>query len=438
MADQAHQPNVIPRIIIHGGSGNITRKTISKDDYNTYQASLQRILASSAHLLSQPGVTALDVATHAVSLLEDDVLYDSGKGSVFTREGRNELECSIMVSKGYRKRSVSCMMLQHVKNPIKLAKELLIRGEKDGGDGSQDHCQYSGAFVESLAQKWGLEMVQQEYFFTQKAWDEHKRGLEEERKQKQKEAEVVIGVAEMSDWEKQNYIPLGTCGAVVLDSTGTICTATSTGGLTNKVPGRIGDTPTIGAGPWAEEWWESSPIPGPQMLYQPSPTMPLDHLSRGNISTLVRECLPMMAASSSSSAQTMSSNPHDEKPPRVRHAVGISSTGNGDTFIRLGAASTTASKSRFTPTSLQNSVTWMAGPDGELQKSAGNRWGHSFEGMGGMIGIELVGSKGTVVQNYNCGGMLRAWIDEDGKHRSLVFREDSYESGPGGSFDEAT
>ena len=412
---------VTPRIIIHGGAGNITRKTISKDEYDAYLASLRNILSSAVDCLSQPSATAVDVATHAVSMLEDDALYNSGKGAVFTTEGQNELECSIMVSDGYRKRSVGCMMLRHVKNPIKLARELLMRGEVDGGDGSQDHCQYSGPFVEGLADNWGLEIVDSSYFFTQKRWDEHKRGL--------KEKEVAKDSAEMSDWEKANYIPLGTCGAVVLDNSGTICTATSTGGLTNKVPGRVGDTPTTGAGFWAEEWYEAASIPEPRMVYRPCATTPLEHLSRGNIRSLATDCLATFTAPSAAPEKSFVPGQLDTKPSSIRRAVGMSGTGNGDSFLKLAAARTVAANARFSQTSLSDALTWMVGPGGELQRSAGDRWRRTHEGTGGMIGIEVAKGKATVVQDYNCGGMLRAWTEEDGQHQSRIFREDGYESG---------
>jgi L-asparaginase len=420
-----------PRIVIHGGAGNITRTTVSKERYDAYQASLRHILASSASLISKPGATALDVATHAVSMLEDDPLYNSGKGAVFTRAGTNELECSIMVSNGYRKRGVGCMLLSHVKNPIKLARELLIRGESEDGDGAKDHCEYSGSFVEGLAKEWRLEMVEPSYYFTQRKWDEHRKGLKEEETQKSI-AQLARKAGfdtqpELSEWEKNNYIPLGTCGAVVLDSFGTICAATSTGGLTNKVPGRIGDTPTMGAGYWAEEWFEE--ISKSQMLYQPSiAPAPLDRISRGDISALISDCLPSMSISTQPEA------PHrvDEKPNLIRHAVGMSSSGNGDTFVRMAAARTVAAKSRFTPVSLTAATTWMTGPGGELERSAGDRWGHVHEGVGGIIGIEIVGTKGTVVCDYNCGGMFRAWTEEDGEQKCLIFRKDDYDSGPAG------
>jgi len=407
---------IVPRIIIHGGAGNITRKSMSRERYDAYQASLRHILEASAELLFKPGATALDVAASAVSMLEDDPLYNSGKGAVFTSEGKNELECSIMVSNGYRKRGIGCMMLRHVKNPIKLARELLVRGEVDGGDGSQDHCQYNGAFVESLAEKWGLDMVDPSYFFTQQRWDEHKKGLEE--KQKQERGHFPTG--EMSEWERGNYIPLGTCGAVVLDSFGTICVATSTGGLTNKVPGRIGDTPTIGAGFWAEEWHDG---PASHMKYRQPRLTPLDQLSRGHVRSLVADCLPAFQTSRAEPTESQNAS-------SVRRAVGLSGTGNGDSFLRMAACRTAAAKSRFGLTSLSQGVKWMAGPNGELQKSAGDRWKRFHEGTGGIIGIELVGKKGEVVWDYNCGGMFRAWIDEDGSPKCRIFRGESYESGP--------
>ncbi|CAE7213018.1 hypothetical protein PTNB73_08844 [Pyrenophora teres f. teres] len=430
-AQASSSRHVKPRIIIHGGAGNITRKTIPLERYNEYRASLLSILDKATKQLSVPGATALDVATYAVTLLEDDALYNSGKGAVFTREGKNELECSIMVSNGYRKRGIGCMLLSHVKNPIKLAREFLIRGESADGGGSGGHCQYSGEFAEELAEKWGLDIVDPSYFFTQKRWDEHQRGLAEEKRKE----EAGAASYETSQWEKDNFIPLGTCGAVVVDALGTVCTATSTGGLTNKVPGRIGDTPTLSAGFWAEEWYTKSLERSSRMLYQPPPSMvssPLDKFSRGNLRGVVGDCLPLLnprAASPTCTPQHFVVAT-SEKPINVRHAMALSGTGNGDTFLRLSAARTTAARSRFLGSSLYEATTWMAGPGGELQLSAGDRWDRVHEGVGGIIGIEVVGTQVEVVQDYNGGGMFRAWVEEDGEYKCLVFREDSWESGP--------
>ncbi|KAF5854116.1 hypothetical protein GGP41_006937 [Bipolaris sorokiniana] len=406
---------ILPRIILHGGAGNITHTSLPRDTYEQYRSSLLRIVDAAARKLAAPGATALDVATYAVALLEEDPLYNSARGAVFTRGGKNELEASVMVSDGYKKRGVG-------------SRELLVRGEVvDGGGGAGDHCFYSGEVAEGLARKWGLEMVEPSWFFTQRRWDEHLRGLEEEEKKMGKMGD--LGAQETSEWEKSHYFPLGTCGAVVVDSYGTVCTATSTGGLTNKVDGRIGDTPTIGAGFWAEEWYEDAAVA--KMLYQPVPqaVAPMDKLSRGDLYGVLDGCLSTLG--SSSSRQTAPTPSQDNKEPTpIRHAVGLSGTGNGDSFLRTSAARTTAAKSRFSSQSLSDATTWMVGRGGELQKSAGNRWDGVHEGVGGIIGIELVGNKVQVVQDYNCGGMFRAWTEENGSLKCSIFREDRWESGP--------
>ena len=184
----------------------------------------------------------------------------------------------VMVTRGFNKRACAVVLVKKVKNPIKLAREMLVRGGKDGsvdgdpsGDagGAQGHCCLGGATVEKLAENWGLEIVDATYFWTRKRWDEHKRGLRESKDER---------------WDGEAYLPQGTVGCVALDQYGTMCVATSTGGsyfpetlsrdsrappesrmltwrnttgLTNKLSGRIGDTPTIGAGFWAEEWNQS-------------------------------------------------------------------------------------------------------------------------------------------------------------------------------------
>ena len=373
-----HKP-VRPRIIIHGGAGNITRDNLSRKRYHEFRSALLCILRSSSALLAKPGARALDVAVHAVTLLEDDPLFNAGKGAVFTRAGTLELEASVMVSKGYMKRGVGCMQVKRVKNPIKLAKELLVRGEEENGGGAQGHVQLSGEHLEGLAEKWGLKMCDEWYHWTRRRWIEHKKGLEKERGDSfpngddfttYDEIMPDFGVSATGDpsWDGHEYLAQGTVGAVVLDSKGTLCVATSTGGLTNKLPGRIGDTPTLGAGFWAEEW-----------------TDPTD---------------------------------------RTR-ASAISGTGNGDSFLRLNAVRTASAIARYSDQPLQVAVTQVAGPHGDLQRSAGDRWLQTGEGEGGMIGIELDDRQGNVVFDFNCGGMFRAWIDDRGRRRCMIFRDDS-------------
>jgi len=189
--------SITPRLIIHGGAGNILPSNLPPSKYKAYHDSLLRILAETHRFLTSPASTspssskhasALDTVTYAVTQLENNPLFNSGHGAVFTRDGINELEASVMVSKGKKKRGVGLMGLQHVKNPIKLAREMLIRGEKDleGGNGehrgpmacddnessgAQGHSQLHKFSAEKLAKQWGLEMVEPEYFFVQARWD---------------------------------------------------------------------------------------------------------------------------------------------------------------------------------------------------------------------------------------------------------------------------
>jgi L-asparaginase len=319
------------------------------------------------------------------------------------------------------------MLLKRVKNPIKLAREMLIKGEMTDGGGAGMHAQLSGNELERLASEWGMEMVDQEYFFTQRRWDEHLRGLD---KQEQRNGTSASGqataVPDMNQvtqgnprWDGQEYLPQGTVGAVVLDRFGTICVATSTGGLTNKLPGRIGDTPTLGAGFWAEEWGCHSNLGQHRSSHDTSKVM--DMISQGHIASLIMSCMPTLGTGliSRSNAQTTSSE------TSIRHAVGVSGTGNGDSFLRIDAARTAAAMARFSPgASLSQAVDAIAGPGGELERSAGERFGKTGEGEGGIIGVELIRSEGSIVQNHNCGGMFRAWVDDVGKHRFMVFKEE--------------
>lgn len=345
-----------------------------------------------------------------------------------------------MVTRGYRKRACGVVLVKRVKNPIKLAREMLVRGETDGSGGSnggggdpsggsggaQGHCCLGGATVERLADEWGLEMVDESYFWTKKRWDEHRRGLkaDDERYGESESRDLQLGDAALDEseagWDGKEYLPQGTVGCVALDQFGTLCVATSTGGLTNKLPCRIGDTPTIGAGFWAEEW-DEAPL---ERRTQPLQNTESSDTFLGCLRNTLGHCLPSPLGYQpiSLSGSTILEKP---RPPRKIRAVAMSGTGNGDSFLRLGAARTAGAIVRFTPErSLASAVNQIAGPLGELQRSAGSRWGETGEGEGGIIGIELVDGKGEVVFNFNCGGMFRCWVDERGVERVMVFRDE--------------
>lgn len=207
----------------------------------------------------------------------------------------------------------------------------------------------------------------------------------------------------------------------MLDSTGMLCVATSTGGLTNKLPGRIGDTPTIGAGFFAEQWIEENPFQRPP----PKTPSPLAQLLSSTFGRSVVDCVPLLSSYLPlPQADAGSDGPVDAFS--YRHGVAMSGTGNGDTFLKLAAVRTAAAMARFSfpPMSLQLAVTRMAGPDGMLQQSAEDRWHKTGEGEGGIIGIEYQLGQGKVVADFNCGGMFRAWVDDEGKERMMVFRDE--------------
>ncbi|RHZ54627.1 isoaspartyl peptidase/L-asparaginase [Aspergillus thermomutatus] len=451
-----------PTLILHGGAGNIHRATLPPDLYAQYHASLLSYLRSTKDLLNS-GASALDAAVHAVSLMEDDELFNCGRGSVFTSAGTIEMEASVMVTTvngatddetpGSIKRGAGVMGLKNVRHPIQLARECLLRTGYDAhgdpnGDGGNMHSQLVAPYVEELARAWGVEFKPDEWFWTKRRWEEHRRGLKGE--------------------EESVSMSQGTVGCVCLDRWGNLAVATSTGGMTNKVPGRIGDTPTLGAGFWAEAWEE---VLGEGMVYRSSNPRDADTYSEtasiGRMAgAAIAECMPpfmnrlLSPYTRLPSLDIHSQGVHGSEkqallyqgsiPRRVRRrAVALSGTGNGDSFLRVAAARTACAMLRYSqssfPRTLAEAVSAVAGPDGELQRSAGRRWSKTGEGAGGVIGIEaemvvdatgngLHGdqkkglSRGKVVFDFNCGGMWRAWVEEDatGKEveRVMVFKEE--------------
>lgn len=354
-----------------------------------------------------------------------------------------------MVSKGYHKRGCGIVLVKKVKNPIYLAREMLVRGGADGGTGdangdgggAQGHCCLGGETVEKLAEKWGCEIVPEEYFWTRKRWEQHKRGLGEGGGEGWEEKIAGKDVENDGGWDGHEYLPQGTVGCVALDQYGMLCVATSTGGLTNKLAGRIGDTPTFGAGFWAEEWEavtrssvRISRPPSQQHWYSFVPSI----FPKGLMEALGSCFMSLEGYSALKPEPDLEQCPIDHSVDEKTsgrnssttvHAVAMSGTGNGDFFLRLAAARTAAAIVRFSAAnnqrqSLASAVTQIVGPDGEMQRAAGDRWEKTGEGEGGIIGIELVRGVGKVVFDFNCGGMFRGWVDEGGKVRVMVFRDE--------------
>ena len=416
-----------PRVIVHGGAGNITREILPPSLWHEHQAALLSILESTNSLLKDHRCDALTAAVHAVESFESNPLYNASVGAVFTRTGTIELEASVMVSNGYRKRGAAVSLIKHVEHPIQLAAAILRKGEEEDAGGAQGHVHISGTSAEELASDWGLTICEESHFWTRKRWQEHRRGLQrvarndrelEGQEQELYKPDGTPWLQSDPSWNGHDYLPQGTVGCVVMDCFGTVAVATSTGGITNKLPGRIGDTPTFGAGFWAEEFLKHG------RAVRPQPVAPLEvalsMVADSDIGKIFLDCLP------SQTRDTESWETNRERPKPIDHvAVGMSGTGNGDSFLRVAAVRTAAalvSYSQGHAVTLQKAVTSVAGPGGLLQRSAGEHWGKTGEGAGGIIGIERVNGTTDVVFDFNCGGLFRAWIDAQGASHCMVFR----------------
>jgi len=219
-------------IAIHGGAGTIERSKMTPETERNYRTGLERALAAGYDILKRGG-SSLDATEAAVRVLEDDPHFNAGKGSVFTSAGTNEMDAAIMDGKTLAAGAVAA--LKHVKNPISLARLVM---EKSG------HVMMDGEGAEAFAKENGIELVDAKYFFTQERWDalQKMKAAEKHRTGRAGKAFVI------TDQDRH-----GTVGAVALDKNGNLAAATSTGGTTNKRPGRVGDSPIIGAGTYAND-----------------------------------------------------------------------------------------------------------------------------------------------------------------------------------------
>jgi beta-aspartyl-peptidase (threonine type) len=217
-------------LAIHGGAGTIERSKITPERERKYRAGLERALTAGYEILKRGG-SSLDATEAAVRVLEDDPHFNAGKGSVFTSAGTNEMDAAIM--DGGTLAAGAVASLKHIKNPISLARLVM---EKSG------HVMMDGEGAEGFAKENGIVLVDQKYFFTQERWDALQKIKAAEKSRTSGAGRTFV----ITDQDRH-----GTVGAVALDQNGNLAAATSTGGTTNKRPGRIGDTPVIGAGTYA-------------------------------------------------------------------------------------------------------------------------------------------------------------------------------------------
>ena len=211
-------------LAIHGGAGTLPRAEMGGEREAQYRSGLAAALDAGYAVLQARG-TSLDAVTRAVTVLEDNPLFNAGLGSVFTHDGGNELDAAIM--DGGTLRAGAVCGVTHIRNPIELARTVMEHSE---------YVMLSGAGAEEFALSRGFALVPRSYFYTPERW----RQLERIRS-----GEAGLSALTISH--------VGTVGAVALDAGGRLAAATSTGGMTGKRYNRIGDSPIIGAGTYADD-----------------------------------------------------------------------------------------------------------------------------------------------------------------------------------------
>ena len=212
-------------IAIHGGAGTIVRNSMTPEKEAYYKRGLREALLAGETILKSGG-TSFDAVEAAISTLEDNPLFNAGKGAVFTHDGKHEMDASIM--KGDDLMAGAVAGVQNIKNPIRLARAVMEKSE---------HVLLSGSGANEFAKKMNVEFMPDDYFFVQLRYDQLQQALQ---------SDTIVLDHTLPEDKK-----FGTVGAVALDSHGNLAAGTSTGGMTNKKHGRVGDTPLIGAGTYA-------------------------------------------------------------------------------------------------------------------------------------------------------------------------------------------
>lgn len=210
------------RLAIHGGAGVITRDSMTPETETAYHAALEKSLRAGGEVLAKGG-TSLDAVQAAIIVMEDEPLFNAGVGAVFTADGGHELDASIM--DGSDRNAGAVAGVKRVKNPILAARAVMDKSR---------HVMFAGQGADDFAADQGLDMVEPSHFDT-------------ERRRKSLEVVLSKPIAELTPDERH-----GTVGAVAIDQYGNIAAGTSTGGMTAKMPGRIGDSPLIGAATYAQ------------------------------------------------------------------------------------------------------------------------------------------------------------------------------------------
>jgi len=215
-----------PVLVIHGGAG-VEKAGLSAAEQTAARAAMEQALRT-GHAVLQRGGSAVDAVAATITVLEDAPQFNAGRGAVFTHDGRNELDAAIM--DGATGQAGAIAGVHRVRNPIQLARAVMTRSS---------HVMLAGDGAEAFAREQGIALVDPSYFRTEKRWQQLQKALKED----------AAGQAH-ADLETAKHF--GTVGALALDAQGRLAAGTSTGGMTNKRYGRIGDSPIIGAGTYAD------------------------------------------------------------------------------------------------------------------------------------------------------------------------------------------
>jgi beta-aspartyl-peptidase (threonine type) len=303
-------------LAIHGGAGTLHRGDMTAERGTLYRAGLVHAVSAGREVLAQGG-SALDAVTRAVCALEDDPLFNAGRGAVFTRAGTQEMDAAVMDGRDRRAGAVAGIF--GPKNPILAARAVME---------SSPHVLLIGNGAMSFCREAGLEFAAADYFFTESRWAALTATLAQEE----------AGSAD-SDESRRH----GTVGAVARDSNGNLAAATSTGGMTGKLPGRVGDSPIIGAGTYADN-----------------------------------------------------------------ATCAISATGHGEFFIRYAVAHEIAARMAHAGQSLTDAAKAVVATLGRV---------------GGSGGLVAVGCDGTLTLPFNCTGMYRGYVRDDGIVYTAIYDE---------------
>ncbi len=308
-------------LVIHGGAGTIRRENMTPERERAYRDVLNTALETGYAVLENGG-TSIDAVIATIRVMEDSPLFNAGKGAVFTNEGKNELDASIMDGSNLMAGAVAGVTT--IRNPITAAYAVMTKSE---------HVMMVGGGAEKFAKEQGLEIVDPSYFFDSLRYRQLQRAKESDDDQ-------ASLYDPYSDSRK-----FGTVGAVALDKFGNIAAGTSTGGMTNKRYGRVGDAPIIGAGTYANN-----------------------------------------------------------------QTCGISATGHGEYFIRLGVARDIAAMMEYAGLSLQEAA------DSVIMKKL-----TALGGEGGIIGLDR---QGNIAMTFNSSGMYRGYIKQKGEGKTFIYQDE--------------